>query len=275
MSQPGFFFYPGDYLKDTAPLSLPAQGAWMKLLCILWEHKGFVTWEIQGFMSFWGISKEMTVNILGQLVMYKIGLVCAGTVNLREGFDALPGIEPEFSWAGYKETDRITVGCRRMIRTWMVRDADAKRKKDQREAGKNAHVQETSENRLENVPAKSRPSSQEDSISSSSSISQKTSLIFNAKQYPLPDYINQESWERFVQMRARIGKPLDTYSCPLVIQRLAQFKVLGDDPNECLDRSARTNTSDVWPSKKGGLGDSPTRSPVQMIKDLERKRGDN
>lgn len=30
-------FYPADYLTDTLPLSLPARGAWMDLICFLWR----------------------------------------------------------------------------------------------------------------------------------------------------------------------------------------------------------------------------------------------
>jgi hypothetical protein len=55
MSQPGFYFYTGDWIKDTRQLSIEVRGAWIDLLCALNEHNGSVTWPLRAFQQYWGL----------------------------------------------------------------------------------------------------------------------------------------------------------------------------------------------------------------------------
>lgn len=108
----------------------------------------------------------------------------------------------------------------------------------------------------------------------------KNDYLFDPKTFPLPDGIKEESWLGFVRMRERSKRPLETsYQCHLLVQRLEQIKACGDDPNECLDRSTRTGSPDVYPPRKTGIQElnaRPSRSPTQIIEDLkeaEKKKG--
>lgn len=67
MSQPGFFFYTGDWLKDTRILSPVARGCWADALCFLTENGGQVSWPISSYARFWGVSDADAVAILEEI----------------------------------------------------------------------------------------------------------------------------------------------------------------------------------------------------------------
>lgn len=75
MSQAGFFLYTGDWLKDTRVLSVAARGCWADALCFLNEHAGTVTWPLQSFAKFWGMSNEESREILDELAITQVGNV--------------------------------------------------------------------------------------------------------------------------------------------------------------------------------------------------------
>ncbi len=58
--QPGFYFYTGDWLKDTRCLSLDARGAWLDLLCVLWESptRGRISWPLTAYDRYFGTVKS-------------------------------------------------------------------------------------------------------------------------------------------------------------------------------------------------------------------------
>ncbi len=67
MSQPGFFFYPGDWYKDTRVLTLACRGAWIDLLGELNEHAGAVSWLMSDYARFWGCTEEVAGEIVREL----------------------------------------------------------------------------------------------------------------------------------------------------------------------------------------------------------------
>jgi len=67
MSKPGFFFYTGDWLKDTRCLTIEARGCWMDWLCMLHEHDGEIEWPVSAFGQYCGIGEELARSILYQL----------------------------------------------------------------------------------------------------------------------------------------------------------------------------------------------------------------
>lgn len=75
MAKPGFFFFTGDWVKDTSCLSLEAQGAWIRSLCLLHEHDGQVTWPVFSFGNYWGVSVENALCILTQLELTQVANV--------------------------------------------------------------------------------------------------------------------------------------------------------------------------------------------------------
>lgn len=75
MGKPGFFFFTGDWVKDTSCLSLETQGAWIRALCLLHEHDGEVTWPVFSFAYFWGTSHENALRLLTQLELTRVANV--------------------------------------------------------------------------------------------------------------------------------------------------------------------------------------------------------
>ena len=109
MSQPGFFFYTGDWLKDTRVLSPALRGAWIDLLCVLHENSGEITWTLDDLSTFW-------------------------TVERREG-DAFVTALSRLNIANVtrESHDTITIVCRKMKRAVNERESNRLRKQKQRE----------------------------------------------------------------------------------------------------------------------------------------------
>lgn len=71
----------------------------------------------------------------------------------------------------------------------------------------------------------------------------------------IPDWINQESWDGFVEMRKKIKKPLTDRAKKLTIRQLYDMKQSGQDPGEVLDQSTRNSWQGVFEVKtRGGEG---------------------
>lgn len=67
MSKPGFYFYTGDYIKDTRVLTAEARGCYVDWLCILHEKGGSVTWPVSAFGNYCGVSEETARDVLKQI----------------------------------------------------------------------------------------------------------------------------------------------------------------------------------------------------------------
>lgn len=70
----------------------------------------------------------------------------------------------------------------------------------------------------------------------------------------LPVWINQHSWNGFVEMRKKIKKPLTDHAAHLLIHKLAEFHARGIDPNERLDESTMNCWQGVFEPKGNGNG---------------------
>lgn len=57
------------------------------------------------------------------------------------------------------------------------------------------------------------------------------------KKYILPEWINPELWDGFIEMRKRIKKPLTDLAIKLAIKKLSGYRDNGEDPNEILERA--------------------------------------
>lgn len=61
MAKVGFFFYTGDWIKDTRVLSVAERGAWIDILCLMNENGGVVgPWTLAQYDQFWGTHYENT-----------------------------------------------------------------------------------------------------------------------------------------------------------------------------------------------------------------------
>jgi hypothetical protein len=68
--------------------------------------------------------------------------------------------------------------------------------------------------------------------------------------FVLPDWIEKETWDAFVQMRKRIGKPPTDYAKKLIVDKLVKFKANGQDVKQVLEKSITSSWQDVFEIKQ-------------------------
>jgi hypothetical protein len=79
-----------------------------------------------------------------------------------------------------------------------------------------------------------------------------TKETIQKKEYVLPDWIKQETWDAFLEMRKRIKKPLTDYGCQVAIKKLRKLKDEGQNPNEILDASIMNSWQGIYPERGNG-----------------------
>ncbi len=72
--------------------------------------------------------------------------------------------------------------------------------------------------------------------------------------YILPEWINNETWNDFLEMRTKMRKPPTEKAKGLLIKDLEKLKNEGHDPNEVLNQSIMRNYTGVFPLKGGEGG---------------------
>ena len=67
-------FSPADWVINTRPLSLAAKGAWIDLLCIMWnaQNRGVLTMSIEGYARAIGATVEQTGRVIAELIESKV-----------------------------------------------------------------------------------------------------------------------------------------------------------------------------------------------------------
>jgi len=69
----------------------------------------------------------------------------------------------------------------------------------------------------------------------------------------IPDWIDKELWEGFLEVRKEKKAASTEYALSLIIKDLEKFKAAGDNPNEVLKRSITNSWKGVFPlDRKGG-----------------------
>jgi uncharacterized protein YdaU (DUF1376 family) len=71
----GFFFYIGDYQKDTRCLTAEARGCYVDWLCVLYEFGGTVTWPVSNFAQYAGVSEDTALHVLNQISITNVAEV--------------------------------------------------------------------------------------------------------------------------------------------------------------------------------------------------------
>ncbi len=69
------------------------------------------------------------------------------------------------------------------------------------------------------------------------------------KDIILPEWINKETWEAFLEMRKKKRSIPTEKAIELLIKELEKLKAAGDDPNEVLNQSIMRNYTGVFPVK--------------------------
>jgi uncharacterized protein YdaU (DUF1376 family) len=65
----------------------------------------------------------------------------------------------------------------------------------------------------------------------------------------LPDWIEQETWDAFIQMRKKIGKPPTDFALKLILDKLTKFRAKGQDAKQILEKSITSGWQDVFEIK--------------------------
>lgn len=78
--QPGFYFYPNDWICDVQVHSLEIQGAWMRLLCqIWWQEAKEITLNNIGFGRLLSVPENEAKRIINDII--NVGLASARQNN--------------------------------------------------------------------------------------------------------------------------------------------------------------------------------------------------
>jgi hypothetical protein len=213
MKRPSFQFYPSDWLRDTAlrSCSTGARGLWIDMICFM--HEG----------SPYGHLKVANKVILPSNLARMVG----------ETLDTVEGWLHELQEAGVYDTDNGAIYSRRMIRDEELRQKRAEGGK----LGGNPNLKVNHEVKQKPTPSSSSPSSP-----SKKKIATSVAIVF-------PDWLPKETWDAFIQMRKRIGKPPTDYAIKLIIGKLEKFKANGQDVNQVLEKSITSGWQDVFEIK--------------------------
>ena len=80
----------------------------------------------------------------------------------------------------------------------------------------------------------------------------------NATDVALPDWIPQEAWESFVEMRSKIRAPLTGRAKTLAVAELGKLRDQGHDPRAVLEQSVLKGWRGVFPPKEGATKPLPS-----------------
>ena len=92
----------------------------------------------------------------------------------------------------------------------------------------------------------------------------------------IPQYIDLEAWNGFVDMRKATKRPMTERAMSLLITRLDEMEKKGHDVNACLDQSTLRNWQTVYPMKEETVPNlvktefqrEPERTPLQLAADI-------
>ena len=81
----------------------------------------------------------------------------------------------------------------------------------------------------------------------------------------LPDWIDKDLWNAFLEMRKKIKKPPTDKAVELLIKDLEKYKAAGDEPNEVIKKSIMNGWAGLFPlSNKGGQSGARQQRPRQL-----------
>ena len=93
----------------------------------------------------------------------------------------------------------------------------------------------------------------------------KSKYNTNKEAFVLPDFINKEIWDAFLEIRKKKKAASTDYALSLIIKDLEKFRASGDDPNEILKKSIMGSWKGVFPlDSKGGQGGSHQQSSRKL-----------
>src|SRR5262245_19067084 len=199
-------FYPADWLQDTRILSLETAGAWIDLICALWNSptRGRIDWSLEQYAKFLRVDCSKVEAILGELEAAK---TCDVTRYAKND----PSVTVTQGYAG--SYAYVTLESRRIIRetkSYNTKRNQARvRMRRMRERRSNANVtqdvtRQTPDSRLryKNLKKDSRQSS--DDVTQAFSVADLVENWNECFAGKLPSVVLPLSHSRAVKAAARI-----------------------------------------------------------------------
>jgi len=90
--------------------------------------------------------------------------------------------------------------------------------------------------------------------------------IINKDIYIVPEFVDKDLWNDFLEMRKKIKKPPTDRAKELLIKDLEKLKVDGQDPNEVLKQSIKNNWQGLFPLKQENRRDGEHKGNNQKIR---------
>lgn len=88
----------------------------------------------------------------------------------------------------------------------------------------------------------------------------------------LPEWIPAEPFHAWVEMRARMRRPLTPYAIGLAVKRLALLRAEGEDVAQVLDQSTMMGWAGLFREKKADGNGSVLRNGHDALEDIKRGR---
>lgn len=221
MAAPWIKFYPRDWRGDQAlrAVSLTARGLWMEMLCIMHEASPYGHLVLGGH----AVSNDVLARMAGagadEVSAMLIELESAGVLSrTRKGVI--------YSRRMVKDRNRAEKGRKAVSKRWAQVPDPAEEK--------------TAPNRSPNR----KPSTQKPEARSQNKERDK-SLSSGDR----PSWLPIEAWNGFVQMRAKIKKPLTDRAAKMQLNRLSELRDKGHDPEAVLDQSTIHCWQDLYEIK--------------------------
>lgn len=99
-----------------------------------------------------------------------------------------------------------------------------------------------------------QPSADKPSLNHQLIIKEKSKKKSAAQTFVLPDWIPEDAWNGYVEMRAKIRAPMTTRAMELKVSELERLRNSGQNVGGVLDKSTSNNWKDVYPLKTESSG---------------------
>ena len=214
-------FYPTDYLIDTAHLALDEHGAYLLLILNYWQRGRSLPNDNKKLAGICRTDVEHWLNMRSTLLDF---------------FDV---------------TDTEITHKRIEIELSLVRSKSEKaRKAGKASARKRTENKQNSNNRSTSIEQPfNHTDTDTDTIKTKKKVTKKKVII------QLPDWINPETWQHFVDHRKSIRSPMSEQSQKLLISKLTKLRTQGHDPDELLNTAIMSGWKSVYPEK-------PEKQPI-------------
>lgn len=242
MAKTGFFFYHGDWFKDTRILSLEAKGGWIDLLGPLYESGGTLDWPIVAYARFWGVTDETVMNVLTELQHFKIADI---EFYGQNGDFSENGKTWQTHGKGMTKFSNVMakIICRKIFKS----TKNAKHIHDIRsDAGRNG-----AEKRWQNDGKNGNLLN----LNLNPSLNNKERILDKKIQEGVAALrLDPKKWDQFVSFRQEIRKPLTEYAADLAIKKLKKLKDAGNDPSAVIDQSILSGWAGLFAVKQDRRG---------------------